>query len=188
VISAVLLVVMAIAVVVVATNRDTDPSPQAGASASGSPTGPVDQCLVGTWKQTSYQRNVVLGDTDIGTRESLGTIKMTGSGKQWTINAGGSATEDDSQTVYSGKTADGRTVLATFSGKTEWTLKTVGGQIEYAGKESSAVVVISVNGADKGRIELEPNLDPTKYTCTGDIWRTTNADDPAAFSRYDRVK
>ncbi|GAA0743071.1 hypothetical protein Drose_11065 [Dactylosporangium roseum] len=188
VISAVLLVVMAIAVVVVATTRDHGGDPQAGGGASQSPSGPVDACLVGRWKQTSYQRNVVLGDTDVGKRENLGTIKMNGGGKQWTINADGSATEDDSKTVYSGKTTDGRTVTASFSGQTTWAVKTVDTQLQYAGKESNVVVTISVDGTDKGRIELEPNTDPVKYTCTGDIWRITKIDDPDAFSRYDRVK
>ncbi|MET7403625.1 hypothetical protein ABZS66_60160 [Dactylosporangium sp. NPDC005572] len=190
VISAVLLVIMAVAVVVVATTRGNDnETPAAGdGTTSSSPKGPVDACLVGKWKQTGYQKQVVLGDTDVGTRESLGTIKMTGGGKQWTINADGSAIEDDAKTVYSGKTPDGRTVTATFSGSTEWTLKTDGNQLSYAGKESTASVVISVNGASKGRIDLEPNTDPVKYTCTGDVWRTTSNSDPDAFGRFDRVK
>lgn len=188
VIAAVLLVVMAVSVVVVALTRDSGDQAAPGGTGSASPAGPVDSCLVGKWKQTSYQKSVELADTDVGTREKLGTIKMNGGGKVWTINADGSAIEDDSKTVYSGKDA-GRTVTATFSGTTTWTLKTTPDlQIQFAGKESDAVVVISVDGADKGRIELEPNTDPAKYTCTGDIWRTTSLSDPDSFSRYDRVK
>ena len=60
--------------------------------------------------------------------------------------------------------------------------------MEYAGKESTASVVISVDGRKAGTINLEPNLDPNNYTCVGDVWRTSKTDDPDSFARYDKVK
>jgi len=186
VLSSVLLVIVVVAIVVVALNRkpDTPSTPQAGASQSG----PVDQCLVGKWKQTSYQKVVDLTGTDVGTREKLTKIKFSGGGKIWEIKADGSAVEDDTKTVYNGKTDDGRTVAATWAGRTEWKVTTKDGVMSFAGGEATTVVTVSVNGVDKGRIELEPNLDPSPYTCNGDIWRTSGKDSPDDFARYDRQK
>ncbi|WP_433218101.1 hypothetical protein ACQP00_11555 [Dactylosporangium sp. CS-047395] len=188
IISSVLLVIVVVAIVVVALNRgsDTPSSPQAGASTQS---GPVDKCLVGKWKQTTYQKLVDLTGTDTATRANITKpIKMTGGGKLWEIKADGEAIEDDTNTVYNGKTDDGRTVTATWAGRTEWKMTTKDGQISYAGGEATTVVTISVDGVDKGRIELEPNLDDTKYTCNGDIWRTSSKDNDDDFSRYDRQK
>lgn len=186
VISSVLLVVLVVAIVVVSMNRK--PSAQAGGQASASPTGPVDPCLVGQWKQTTYQKIVDLSSTDVGKREKLGQIKFTGGGKVWTIRDDGSAIEDDAHTVYTGKTDDGRTVNASWSGRTEWRVTTKDGTMNFAGGEATTVVTISIDGTEKGRIELEPNLDPTPYTCNGDIWRTTAKDSSDDFARYDREK
>lgn len=190
VIAAVLLTVMAVSVVVVALSNSKK-EPAAGGGPGPAPTsyaGPVDPCLVGTWNQTSYQKTVDLTGTDVDKREGIGKVKMTGAGKRWTIKADGTAVEDDSKTVYSGKDDKARTINATFSGNTDWSIKTVGRTIEYAGKESNASVVISVDGRKAGTINLEPNLDPNNYTCVGDVWRTSNTDDPDSFSRFDKVK
>jgi hypothetical protein len=186
---AVVVVVLVVAIVVVALRKDGKDEPAVpGVATATSYAGPVDPCLVGTWNQTSYQKLVDMTGTDVDKRETIGKVKMTGAGKRWTIKADGSAVEDDSKTVYSGKDDKGRTINATFSGNTEWSVKTVGRTIEYAGKESNASVVISVDGRKAGTINLEPNLDPNNYTCVGDVWRTSNTDDPDSFSRYDRVK
>ncbi len=189
VVAAVLLTVMAVSVVVVALSKSNkEPSAGGPGTAPTSYAGPVDPCLVGTWNQTSYQKTVDLTGTDVDKREGIGKVKMTGGGKRWTIKADGTAVEDDSKTVYSGKDDKGRTINATFTGNTDWSIKTVGRTIEYAGKESNASVVISVDGRKAGTINLEPNLDPNNYTCVGDVWRTSNTDDPDAFSRFDKVK
>ncbi|MEV0565012.1 hypothetical protein [Dactylosporangium sp. NPDC050588] len=187
-IGGVLVVVLVVAIVVVALNQDKEPAAGPTVAASASQSGPVDACLVGKWNQTSYQKIVDLGGTDIDKREGIGKVKMTGGGKQWTINADGTAVEDDTKTVYSGKDDKGRTIDATFSGKTDWQVKTVGRTIEFAGKESTSSVVISVDGRKAGTINLEPNLDPTNYTCVGDVWRTSSTQDPDSFARYDKVK
>jgi hypothetical protein len=182
IISSVLLVVVVVAIVVVALNRkpDTPSTPQAGASQ----TGPVDKCLVGKWKQTSYQKVVDLSGTDTAKRGNLSKVKMSGGGKIWEIKDDGSAIEDDTSTVYSGKTDDGRTVTATWAGRTEWKVSTKDGVLSYAGGEATTVVTVSVDGVQAGRIQLEP----TTYTCNGDIWRTSSKDNPDDFSRYDRQK
>ncbi|WP_433615115.1 lipocalin family protein [Dactylosporangium sp. CA-139114] len=186
ILSSVLLVVVVVAIVVVSLNRkpDTPATPQAGASQSG----PIDKCLVGKWKQTSYQKVVDLTGTDTAKRGNLTTVKMNGGGKIWEIKDDGNAIEDDTSTSYSGKTDDGRTVTATWAGRTEWKLTTKDGVISYAGGEATTVVTISVDGTEAGKIQLEPNLDPANYTCNGDIWRTSSKDNPDDFSRYDRQK
>ncbi|MFG2039384.1 lipocalin family protein [Dactylosporangium sp. NPDC048998] len=184
VISSVLLVVLVVAIVVVSLNRKPDAT--GGPQATSSQTGPVEQCLVGKWKQTSYQHYVDLSTTDVGKREKLGKIKFTGGGKIWEIRADGNAVEDDTKTVYSGKTDDGRTVNASWAGRTEWKVSTKDGVLSFAGGEATTVVTISVDGSEKGRIELQPNLDPTPYTCNGDIWRTSGKDSADDFARYDR--
>ena len=185
IVSSVLLVVLVVAIVVVALNRgnDTPSTPQAGTSP-----GPVDKCLVGKWKQTTYQHNVDLTDTEVGKRENLGKIKFTGGGKIWEIRDDGSAVEDDTATVYTGKADDGRTIKAAWEGRTEWKLSTKDGVLSFAGGEATTVVTINVDGSAKGRIELEPNLDPTPYTCNGDIWRTSGKDSANDFARFDRQK
>ena len=168
--------VLAVAIVFVALSQGSKdgPGPTPAPRPPTSYAGPVDPCLVGTWNQTSYQKLVDMAGTDVDKRETIGKVKMTGAGKRWTIKADGSAVEDDSKIVYSGKDDKGRTINATFSGNTEWSIKTVGRTIEYAGKEStSARSVISVDGRKAGTINLEPNLDPTNYTCVGDVWRTS---------------
>jgi hypothetical protein len=185
IISSAVLVILVVAIVVVVFNRkpDSPSTPTAGGSQ-----GPVDSCLVGKWKQTSYQHYVDLTDTDVGKREGLGKIKFTGGGKVWEIRDDGNAIEDDTKTVYSGKTDDGKTVNASWEGRTEWKLTTKDGILSFAGGEATTVVTISVDGAAKGRIELEPNLDPMPYTCNGDIWRTSGKDSANDFARYDREK
>ncbi|MFF5231481.1 hypothetical protein [Dactylosporangium sp. NPDC000521] len=182
-----LVVVLVVAIVVVALNRSKQPA--AGpATPSASPSGPVDACLVGKWNQTNFQKVVDFAGTDIDKRETIGKVKMVGAGKVWTINADGSAIEDNAKFAYSGKDDQGRTITATFSGTAEWQLKTVGRTIEYAGKESDAALVVTVDGRKAGTITLEPNLDPVNYTCVGDVFRTTPPGEPDTFSRYDRVK
>ncbi|MGI5243850.1 lipocalin family protein [Dactylosporangium sp. CA-139066] len=184
IVSSVLLVVLVVAIVVVALNRgSSDPTPPVAASQ-----GPVDSCLIGTWKQTTYQHIVDLTGTDVGTREKLTKIKFSGGGKVWEIRADGNAVEDDTKTVYSGKTDDGRNVTATWEGRTEWKLTTKDGVMSFAGGEATTVVTINVDGSPKGRIELQPNLDPSPYTCNGDIWRTSSKDNDDDFARYDREK
>jgi hypothetical protein len=155
--------------------------------AAGSPTdGKIDKCLVGKWKQTDYQKNVPLADTEVGKREKLATIKFGGHGKAWTIQEDGSAIEDDSNTVYTGKTDDGRIVTATYTGTTTWKLTTGDRKIYYAGIKSDAVITIAVDGRDAGRIRLEPNSDPVNYTCVSDVWRTTNPTDLDSWNTYER--
>jgi len=179
------LFVLVVAIVVVVGLRDSD-----GATPTGSPStssGPVDACLVGSWRQKDYQRDVVLGDTEVGKRENLGTVRMTGGGKKWVIDADGSAEENDDETRYSGRTADGRTVDAVFSGSTSWTLRTETAKVFYAGVDSSAQISIRVGGVQKGVIELEPNTDPQSYSCTGDVWRTTPSGSGSDFSTYERL-
>lgn len=178
----VVVVVLVVAIVVVALGRGDKSDPGAGpaVATASSYAGPVDPCLVGTWNQTSYQKVVDLTGTDVDKREGIG--------KKWTVKADGSAVEDDAKTVYSGNDDKGRKIDATFSGTTDWALKTVGRTIEFAGKESTSSVVISVDGRKAGTINLEPNLDPTNYTCVGDVWRTSGTSDPDSFARYDKVK
>ncbi|GAA2395194.1 lipocalin family protein [Dactylosporangium salmoneum] len=180
-------VVIAVVVIVVIGLRSSDDkgtTPQTAPSQSG----PVDSCLVGKWKQTTYQKIVDFTGTDVDKKEKIGKVKMTGGGKIWEIRADGNAIEDDSKTVYTGKTDDGRTVNTTWQGRSEYKLSTKDGIITYAGGEATTTVIVNIDGAEKGRIELEPNLDPQQYTCNGDIWRLSNKDDPSALSRYDREK
>jgi hypothetical protein len=179
------LFVLVVAIVVVVGLRDRD-----GAEPGGSPStsaGPVDACLVGSWRQKDYQRDVVLADTDVGKRENLGTVRMTGSGKKWVVSADGSAEENDDETRYSGRTADGRTVDAVFSGSTSWTLRSETGKLIYAGIDSTAQIKIQVDGVQKGLINLEPNQDPQTYSCTGNVWRTSSSAGSSSFSTYERL-
>jgi hypothetical protein len=183
-----LLALLAVSIVVVALSKNKKEPVAGPGTAPTSYAGPVDPCLVGTWNQTSYQKVVDMTGTDVDKREGIGKVKMTGGGKRWTINADGTAVEDDAKTVYAGTDDKGRNINATFSGSTDWSIKTVGRTIEYAGKESTSSVVISVDGRKAGTINLEPNLDPNNYTCVGDVWRTSSAKDPDSFARYDKVK
>ncbi len=181
------LVIIVVAIVAVTALRTGSKKAGTPPVAAGSPTdGKIDKCLVGKWKQTSYQKNVPLADTDVGKRENLSTIKFSGQGKVWTISADGSAIEDDSATVYTGKTDDGRIVTATYTGSTTWKLTSADRKIYYAGIKGTAVITIGVDGKDAGRIELEPNTDAVNYTCAGDVWRTTNPTDPNAWNTYER--
>ena len=188
IVSGSVMVILVIAIVVVALNRKpetTTTTPQTGPSAAG-----FDRCLVGKWKQTTYQKLVDLAGTNVGDSNNIKKVKMTGGGTTWEIRADGSSVEDNSGTVYSGKDDQGRTITATWEGRTEWKLSTKDGIISQAGGEATTTVTISVDGAQKGRIQLEPNVDPHPYTCSGDIWRTTSAEkgNDDDFARYDRQK
>jgi hypothetical protein len=184
--SCALLAVLVVAIIVVtAVRRSVDERPAAG-GASTTPAGPVDTCLVGRWTLTEYQSDIPLNDTDLGKRANLGTVRFSGSGRKWTINADGSAKEDNSATVFAGRASDGRKVEAVFSGTAAWALKTAEGKIHYSGGESTSSVTIKVDGTVAGRIDLQPNQDPRPYTCVGDIWRMTTPGDPNAFATYRR--
>jgi hypothetical protein len=181
------LIVVVVAIVAVTALRSGGSGKNNTSVAAGSPSdGKIDKCLVGKWTQTDYQKNVPLADTEVGKREKLGTIKFAGRGKTWTIQEDGSATEDDSKTVYTGKTDDGHIVTATYEGTTTWKLTTGDRKIYYAGIKSDAVITIAVDGRDAGRIRLEPNTDPVNYTCVNDVWRTTNPADLDSWNTYER--
>jgi hypothetical protein len=154
--------------------------------AGSSTDGKIDKCLVGKWKQTDYQKNVPLADTDVGKRDKLVTIKFSWHGKVWTILEDGSATEDDSSTAYTVKTDDGRIVTATYTGTTAWKLTSSDRKINYAGVKGDAVVTIAADGKLAGRIRLEPNTEPVNYTCVSNVWRTTNPTDPDSWNTYER--
>lgn len=189
------LAVMAIAIVAVIAFRSskdkpvTQPTANPPASgASGGPNGGFDQCLVGQWQETDYQHNVDLSDTEVGKSQKLGKIKFTGSGLKWTINADGTAVEDDSDVVYTGSTTDKHTVTAKGEGTVNWKLSIQDRKIYFAGISGTSAITIAIDGADKGRIEFQPNQDPIPYTCVGDVWRTTSDKDTSNFSTFDRVK
>lgn len=181
--------VLAVAIVLVVAMRGDEETPIASTTPSSATTsaGPVDSCLVGEWRQTLYQHNVDLSGSDVGAEEDLGTIKMTGGGKKWTIKADGSAIEDDSETVYTGMTDDGREVEAKFSGITTWKLETKDRQIFFSGVSGDTEVVISVDGDQAGKIALEPNYDPANYTCAENAWRVTRPEDTSSLTTYERV-
>jgi hypothetical protein len=140
--------------------------------------------LVGSWTQSDYQKDVHLADTEVGTRNNLGTVRMTGGGQRWEIASDGAATTTYRGVTYAGKAADGRLVEAVFDGQQRYRLSTADGKISYAGVDSTVSVAILVGGARKGTIKLEPNLDPLSYSCADGNWRTFTGN--SDFSTYRR--
>ncbi|GAA1035104.1 hypothetical protein GCM10009557_41790 [Virgisporangium ochraceum] len=188
------LAVVAVAVVMVTVVRSGDDQPSAGPAptASGAATtapaqvGPVDPCLVGNWKQTTYSSPFDLSKITLDGKK-MGEVKLSGSGRTWKITVDGKGTEDWSKAQYTGRTADGHNVVATFTGTNEWTLKTANNQILFTSTGSDVVITITVDGKQQLNESVKPFNNPLPYECSSNSWTAKSLTDPDANTIYQRT-
>jgi len=193
------LAVVAIAVVIVVLVRRGEPEGQGqgpAAAATGAPApsagrteaqvGPVDSCLVGNWKQTQYSALFDLSSVTLGGRK-MGETKLSGGGRTWKINVDGKATEDWNAARYTGRTDDGHSVEATFTGKNEWDLKTAEHEILFTSTGSTVAITITVDGKEALHNTVEPHNNPQPYECGKNSWTAKSLTDPNANTVYDRM-
>jgi hypothetical protein len=192
------LAVVAIAVVVVVVVRrdepasDTQPVAASPAPTAAAPTtgaaqvGPVDSCLVGNWKQAQYSALFDLSDVTVGGKP-LGQVNLSGGGRTWKITVDGKGVEDFSQTKYSGQTADGHKVDATFTGANQWELKTANHEILFTSTGSTVKMTVAVDGKATEPETVEPHNNPQPYECGSNQWTAKSLTDANAGTVYKRV-
>jgi heme/copper-type cytochrome/quinol oxidase subunit 2 len=185
----VVVVVVGIVVVVLAIRRNVDRNDAESTPASATaeaPAAPLDTCLVGNWKQTQYTATFDLSGVSAGGK-ALDAVKVSGAGRTWKIVADGTATEDFSQARYTGTTADGRPVVLSFTGENDWTLKTENHRILFVSTGSTVEMVVSVNGKQAVKTNVQPQNNPQPYTCGPNAWTTTSPTDASASTTFTRV-
>lgn len=188
------LAVVAVAIVVVTVVRRSDDQPSAGpttttsgaATTAPAPVGPVDSCLVGNWKQTTYSSPFDLSSITLDGKK-MGEVNLSGSGRTWKITVDGKGTEDWSKAQYTGRTADGHNVTATFTGKNEWTLKTANNQILFTSTGSDVFITITVDGKQQLNQSVKPFNNPLPYECSTNSWTAKSLTDPDANTIYQRA-
>ena len=193
------LAVVVVAVVIVVVVRRGDDQPSAGpakttaaAATTGAATtapaqvGPVDSCLVGNWKQTTYSSPFDLSSITLDGKK-MGQVNLSGGGRTWKITVDGKATEDWSKAQYTGKTADGHNVEATFTGKNEWTLRTANNQILFTSTGSDVFITITVDGKQQLNKSVTPFNNPLPYECSKNSWTAKSLTDPDASTIYQRT-
>lgn len=188
------LAVVAVAIVIVAVVRRSDDQPSAGpttttsgaATTAPAPVGPVDSCLVGNWKQTTYSSPFDLSSITLDGKK-MGEVNLSGSGRTWKITVDGKGTEDWSKAQYTGRTADGHNVVATFTGKSEWTLKTANNQILFTSTGSDVFITITVDGKQQLNDSVKPFNNPLPYECSKNSWTAKSLTDPDANTIYQRT-
>jgi hypothetical protein len=193
------LAVVAVAVVIVVVVRRGDDQPSVGAAttpaaaattgaAATAPAqvGPVDSCLVGNWKQTTYSSPFDLSSITLDGKK-MGQVNLSGGGRTWKITVDGKGTEDWSNAQYTGKTADGHNVEATFTGKNEWTLKTANNQILFTSTGSNVFITVTVDGKQQLNQSVKPFNNPLPYECSKNSWTAKSLTDPDASTIYQRT-
>ncbi|WP_433206768.1 hypothetical protein ACQP00_40115 [Dactylosporangium sp. CS-047395] len=190
------LAVVAVAVVVVVVVRgkgDEPPVASVPATTAASPAatanaqvGPVDSCLIGNWKQSQYSALFDLSDVTIGGKP-LGQVNLSGGGRTWKITVDGKGVEDFSQTKYSGQTADGHKVDATFTGANQWELKTANHEILFTSTGSDVQMTVAVDGKATAPEKVEPHNNPQPYECGSNQWTAKSLTDANAGTVYKRV-
>ena len=185
-------ITVAVVVVVVVRRGDDQPSATPATSGPGAATtapaqvGPVDPCLVGNWKQTTYSSPFDLSSITLDGKK-MGEVNLSGGGRTWKITVDGKGTEDWSKAQYTGKTADGHNVEATFTGKHEWTLKTASNQILFTSTGSDVFITVTVDGKQQLNQSVKPFNNPLPYECSKNSWTAKSLTDPNASTIYQRT-
>jgi hypothetical protein len=188
------LAVVAVAVVIVVVVRRGDDQPSVGpatttasaATTAPAQVGPVDPCLVGNWKQTTYSSLFDLSSITLDGKK-MGEVRLSGGGRTWKITVDGKGTEDWSKAQYTGKTADGHNVETTFTGKNEWTLKTANNQILFTSTGSDVFITVTVDGKQQLKQSVTPFNNPLPYECSKNSWTAKSLTDPDASTIYQRT-
>jgi hypothetical protein len=165
------ILVVAIVVVVLVRKGGDDPTDTAGkttgnatAGASKTP-GLVDDCVVGTWKMTSYSENVPV--------PNVGTVpfKLKGTGAVLTFGADGKGKQDyGTGTNFAGDaTVSGTSVTINLkvTGDITYDFRTSSsGTMTFSNLVSNAKATVSAGGQEESD-DFDGSDDPSKYTCQG---------------------
>ncbi|MFB9445004.1 hypothetical protein Dvina_40190 [Dactylosporangium vinaceum] len=191
------IVAVAVVIVVVVQKKDGpagEPKGQgpAATSAASAPSatpaqvGPVDSCLIGNWRQTTYRSEIDLSSITLDGRK-LGDVVVSGDGRTWKIGVDGKATEDFSKAVYRGRTDTGKAVEVSFTGKNEWDLKTADHQILFTSTGSTVAMTVKIDGANPVTDTVAPHNNPQPYECSKNSWTAKSLTDENASTVYTRA-
>jgi hypothetical protein len=161
-------------------------APAAAATTEAAQVGPIDMCLVGNWRLTSYSATFDLTEA-VADGKPVGKVKATGSGVEVVITADGDSTSDYTGVTYTGKTADGRAVALVFSGGINQSLRTVNHQLLYTAKTNTLVMSIRVDNKEIEKGSPATKANPQPYTCAPNSWTTTSLTEAEAAATYTRV-
>lgn len=163
--------------------RQTAEAEQSAAAAKSK--APVDECLVGTWKQVDYRKDVPLDEAGVGTVRLKGP--KDGSAIEITIEKDGKFTEIWDDVIYEGTSKNNKTVRSRLTGEFTYKVRTEGGKIIKDQPDGSGTSYIDVDGKPAIKIPLDPTGGQTTYACEGsDAFSFSNDDD--YYNKFKRVK
>ncbi|MFB9181386.1 hypothetical protein ACFFX1_24880 [Dactylosporangium sucinum] len=188
------LVLLVVAIVVVAAlkggdDKPTTPVAEPGKSTSAGPSGKasakpsavIDECLVGTWKTTSYTEQVSMdgvGDVPFSQTANGAELKFTADGKHTQTYA--NSTFKGTPTIQGTKVNVTLTINATVTAD----VHTAGGSISYTNLKSDGKGTVTAPDLNINQTEdFNPGDDPSKYSCSGDTLTMSTARIQASLKR-----
>ncbi|MET7400706.1 hypothetical protein ABZS66_45230 [Dactylosporangium sp. NPDC005572] len=187
------LVLLVVAIVVVAALKGGDDKPNTpvaepgkttggpSGKASTKPSAAIDECLVGTWKTTTYTEQVSMdgvGDVPFSLTSNGATLEFTADGKHTQTYA--NSTYKGTPTIQGTKVNVTLTINATVTAD----VHTAGGSISYTNVKSDGKGTVSAPDLNVNQTEdFDPGDDPSKYSCSGDKLTMSTARIQSTLSR-----
>lgn len=147
--------------------------------------GPVEECMVGKWKQVEYRKDVPLDDAGVGTVRMNGP--EDGTAVEITIEKDGKYTEVWDDVIYKGTSKDGKAVQTRLTGEFTYVVRTEGGKLIKNQPDGEGAAYTDVDGVAKTRTPLDPTGGATTYACEGDN-AFSFSDDKDYYNKFERVK
>lgn len=142
------------------------PTPTPTPTAAPSPTRSIDplhdECVIGTWRETSHQTDAEINGTK---------VRLNGAGAIQKFRPDGSLLLDYGRGVSRKGKAGGRNYEVYSKGTITYSWQTDRGQILYSNVKASGQTTWRINGGVTDREPLSGSLDPERYTCSGDSLR-----------------
>jgi hypothetical protein len=168
--------VIAIVVVVIVRSGSKGGTPVAGHSTS--PTSLVDPCLVGTWRITKDEQDVVVTD--------VGNVRFTGQGAQVRLKADGTGVQDYQGSSPYVATLKGQKIELTVDGKITFGYRTLTGTVAFSDVNAQGNATMKVDGVLATSVPLEADNDPATYTCTDGTLKETTSLRTVSMTRISR--
>lgn len=177
VLSATVVVIVA-AIVVVGVLRSGRGTPVVTATAGSAvppPAGQVDPCVVGTWRQLSMRADVAF--------DQVGTVTFTGAGATLLLRPDGTGELTyPAGTAYRGDVR-GFGYELVLTGSMSFRYRAVDGALTRTAVAPSGTAVVRINGAVATSQPLAADLEPARYTCSGDSLIEQTASRRAEYRR-----
>lgn len=117
------------------------------------------ECLVGTWRETSY-----VGDAEIDGY----TIRLTGSGAIQRFDADGTVLLDMTPGFTKTGKRGGTTYTVTSKGTVTFHYQVIGGRIHYSSAKASGTTTWKRNGSQIDKQQLQGSIGAETFACQGD--------------------